>query len=355
MKLTEKYFNKLKERKNESIKNIGYMYQLWQRYKEVDKNIAYTIYKRTQRMENCLSYWKWDFYRENKVMNLKIVKRCKDLFCPNCRNVSMYKAIKNFYRYFFQLIERGFMPCLMTLTVPNIKREYLKEEIENINNAFIQLWRWLYRPFKENGKYGGGYKDRLFDAVGAVKAVEVTVQKSDWDYFNLHLHVMIFIDGYSENYFIKHIPGGYQRRTNSYIFYSDADTFIQKLWTMAYGGKKIFEFCDVSDNWEDNYICDIRELSIDGGLYEVFKYCFKDTDIKSLDIFEDLLFGLKGKRLRQGYGELYNAKLDDYYNDDCIENYLEFKDEIPEVLINKYIDDMNEKYGDYKKVSIHKS
>jgi len=90
-------------------------------------------------------------------------------------------------------------------------------------------------------------------------------------------------------------------------------------------------------------------------IFEVFKYCFKDLDIKNQEIFRDLYFGLKRKRLRQGYGELYNVKVDDrnIRDDDCIENYLEFKDEEPEVMAHKYIKDMTEKYGDYRKVSIN--
>jgi len=77
-------------------------------------------------------------------------------------------------------------------------------------------------------------------------------------------------------------------------------------------------------------------------------------DIKSLDIFRDLYFGLKRRRLRQGYGELYNIKVDDadFRSDDCIENYLDFKDEEPETLIHQYIDGMTEKYRDYRKISI---
>jgi len=101
---------------------------------------------------------------------------------------------------------RGFVPYLMTLTVPNIKREFLNEEIDNMNKAFIQLWRWLNKPFTKNGSYCGGCKGRLFEAVGAVKAVEVTVQKSDYNYFNLHFHVIIFIDGYSPFDFNKPFP-----------------------------------------------------------------------------------------------------------------------------------------------------
>jgi len=125
---------------------------------------------------------------------------------------------------------------------------------------------------------------------------------------------------------------------------------------MAYDYKKINEFDNASNDWQDNYICDIRELYMPKGIYEVFKYCFKDLDINNQEIFKDLYFGLKRKRLRQGYGELYNVKVDDVYirNEDCIENYLEFKDEEPEIVASRCISDMTEKYGYYKKISIRK-
>lgn len=76
-----------------------------------------------------------------------------------------------------------------------------------------------------------------------------------------------------------------------------------------------------------------------------------DLDIINQEIFRDLYFGLKRKRLRQGYGELYNVKVDDMdmRDEDCIENYLEYKDEEPQIVANKYIRDMTEKYRDWKK------
>jgi len=90
-------------------------------------------------------------------------------------------------------------------------------------------------------------------------------------------------------------------------------------------------------------------------IFKVFKYCFKDLDIKNQEIFKDLYFGLKRKRLRQGYGELYNVKVDDMnIESDEIKKYLEFKDEEPEVVANRYIEDMTEKYGGYKKISFLK-
>ena len=344
----------MKKKKDSALNNARYFYALSCKYIEKDKNVGYTLYRRAERMMNCLNYWEWNMYKKNKLLNLKKVNRCKDIFCPNCRTVSMYKAIRNLSSHFNRLMMYGYMPYLMTLTVPNIKREYLSEEIDNMNRAFAKLWKWLFKPYIKNGVYYGSYKDRIFDAKGAVKNIEITVQKSDNNFFNLHFHVIIFIDKYSENDFNKYIDGGYQYRSNSLIYYSDADIFIQKLWKMAYDNKVISEFGDVSDNWEDNYICDIRELNMPMGIFEVFKYCFKDIDIKNIDMFEDLCFGLKRKRLRQGYGELYNVKLEENESDDCIENYLEFKDELPETLIHQYIDDMTDKYRDYKKVSIYK-
>lgn len=94
------------------------------------------------------------------------------------------------------------------------------------------------------------------------------------------------------------------------------------------------------------------------GIYEIFKYFFKDLDINNQGIFRDLYFGLKRKRLRQGYGLLHNIKVDDrdIVDDelkDDISNYLEFKDELPLISVNNFRDNF-EKDRDYKKVSISK-
>lgn len=41
-------------------------------------------------------------------------------------------------------------------------------------------------------------------------------------------------------------------------------------------------------------------------------------------------------------------------SDDDIKNYLEFKDEEPQVIAHRYISDMTEKYRDYRKISLHR-
>ncbi|MHB8276552.1 MAG: hypothetical protein ACYDIA_02720 [Candidatus Humimicrobiaceae bacterium] len=84
-------------------------------------------------------------------------------------------------------------------------------------------------------------------------------------------------------------------------------------------------------------------------------------------MFRHLFFGLRDKRLRQGYGLLYNFNTDDDdlykrvhiirdYNDhNDIKDYLEDKDEEPVKLAGKCIKDMTEKYREYKKISIFKN
>ena len=356
----DNFFIEAENKKEIAKKNIDFFYILSNEYKKNNRKLfAYTLYKRAERIKNCLNHWESDLYKKNGLLTVKKVYRCKDMFCPNCRTQNVGKAIFKFYPITEKMKICGYNPYLMTLTVPNVELVNLSDEIKIMNKAFKQLWRWLYKPFYKNGSYYGGYKERMFDCIGAVKALEVTVQKSNSNFFHVHFHVIVFLDKVNDDLFFKDIPGGYQYRTESYIYYSQADVLLQKLWKMAYDAKTINEFGNASDDWHDNYICDIRELKMPYGIFEVFKYCFKDIDIKNLEIFKYMFFGLKGKRQRQGYGRLYNIKIDDKdLNDDensadDISNYLEYKDEIP-VAINNNLKEMTEKYGGYKKISIYK-
>jgi len=58
----------------------------------------------------------------------------------------------------------------------------------------------------------------------------------------------------------------------------------------------------------------------------------------------------KEKEVKTGIWEIDNKGIID---DDCIGNYLEFKDRESEALTNKYIEDMTQMYRDYKKISIY--
>ncbi len=356
MELKKDYFLKLKQKKSVAEKNSYYFNSIAKKVKsnKYEKN---RLENRAERIRNCLEYWLWDKYEKNKVLDLKSVSRCKDLFCPNCRMFAVSNAIVNFRPFFKKQLILGRRPYLMTLTIPNEKGERLAKTIEKMNKAFYTFWRWLYYPVSMKDSSKIGFKNRLFDSTGAVKVLEVTTQKNDYNYFHVHFHVILFLENEFKGYFIKDRPGGYQIRSEKYIYYSEADTFIQKLWKLAFDNIKIKEFKNLRDDWQSNYICDIRELEIPGGLYEVFKYCFKDVDIKNIIVFQNLYDGLRNKRLRQGYGELFglnkleaNFKKDIYEENDDIENYLKFPEE-PENYYASAILDMVNDCKDYVKVS----
>jgi len=102
----------------------------------------------------------------------------------------------------------------------------------------------------------------------------------------------------------------------------------------------------------------MTEINGISGFYEVFKYCFKDIDIKNYDIFKCLVLGLRNKRIRQGYGFLQGLKIDDRdiiddEKKEDIKDYLEFKDEKPIISANNFRDNFV-KDLDYKKISISK-
>ena len=200
--------------------NAAYIERLGvDKIKEYGKDFKRRMNKRSKRMLSCLSYWKWDKYEANKVLDLQRVFRCKDLFCPNCRTWNAAKSIMNFNPYFRDLLAKGFCPYFLTLTVPNVKGDFLAGEIDKLNQAFRKLWRWLSYNNVE------GYKNRLFDAVVAIRALELTVNESRYD-VNVHIHVIIFLINDNKNDFYKRIPGGYRKKSNECIYYSNADIFI---------------------------------------------------------------------------------------------------------------------------------
>lgn len=357
MKLKNDYFIKLKVKKDIANLNACYLEKLGNEIKKNDYYGYLSLIKRAERIRNCLSYWEWDRYNKNKVLDLVRVSRCKDLFCPNCRMFSVSRALVNFQPFFKKQVILGRRPFLLTLTIPNEKAEELRNTINRLNKGFYTLWRWLYYPVSKKDSSIMGFKNRLFDVRGAVKVLELTVQKSDYNYFHVHIHAIVFLNNLFEGDFIKDIPGGYQKKTGRFIYYSKADIFIQKLWRLAFDNENIKEFNNLSDDWQSNYICDIRELEIPNGLYEVFKYCFKDSDIKDYDVFKNIFYGLRGKRIRQGYGELLglnklesNFKKDDYVDNDRVEDYLKFSED-PERYYSNIILGVVNDFKEYTKVS----
>lgn len=319
--------------------------------------------KKNQYLNECLSFFNWDKYEINKILDLKTLNRCKDRFCPNCKCVAINQAIADFMPQHNYLLNLGYKPFLLTLTVPNVNGDLLESTIKKMNKAFSKFNVWMSKSIESRRGFNGRYCS--FD--GIIKVLEVTVQKDDHTMYHPHFHCIVYSNNLIFDDWPKKYKGPYSKKYDQYIFYSDFDIQISKLWYFAYNDLNIkgypsYKVIDRDSMIYDSvngypvYLCDIRPFN-DGGFYEVFKYTFKDSDIYGLDNFRTLFFALEGKRLRQGYGLLYGLRLDDDElnfdkEKENIENYLIIdKKEKPEVIITRDLKCLNTDYINYRKIS----
>ena len=164
MELKEDYFIRLKTKKQIALRNAGYIKMLSD--DDDNKFKKDLLLRRSERIRECLNYWEWARYDKSKIMDLLKVSRCKDIYCPNCRAFGLGKFLaKNIH--IFQENIKFYNPYMITLTVPNVFGSELKSKIENMNKSFVSFWR------KISNKDKNGYKDRLFDCVGAIKSASL--------------------------------------------------------------------------------------------------------------------------------------------------------------------------------------
>lgn len=317
----------------------GYFYRLHlekgNKFKKVYLNLS-------ENVRNCLSYWLWDVYRENKVMDLQKVTCCHNKFCSNCRKFDLSRAMNNLSPHFQDLILNGYYPFLVTLTIPNCEGIDLKVVLDRMQTAFKKFYNWFSCDDNK------GFKKRYMKFGAAVRCVEVTYNSSS-NMYHPHYHVLVFSKDYNVVDFDKKYEGEWSNNRQSLNMYSDVDFQIRKLWTIAYDNKTLKDF----DNLDVIYIGEIREMD-DRGIYEVMKYAFKDTDICNYYVFRDLYFSLYKRKIRQGYGLLYNVKLErestGKYQE--LEDYLTVNnEELPSELATYNLETLYSTYSNYIKIS----
>lgn len=319
-----------------------------------DELVAYSerLKGRADRISCCLNLWQWDMYRKNKLMDLQRVNRClNNRFCPNCRKWDLVGAIHNLRKPLNKLLLEGYYPYLVTLTVPNVDGKELRRTIEKMNKTFRKLFGAYSYSLIGNTK---GFQDRLMEFQGALKVLEITYN-AESNTYHPHFHCMFFSMDYDESLFVKETPGEWSNKRQSYNFYSDIDFQIMKLWTMYYKGIRLNVNNYSNFQLGDCYLCDIREMD-SSGIVEVLKYTFKDTDIVSYDVFKNLVIALDKKRIRQGYGLLYNLKLEGDAEGEVLslEDYLTEEEE-PENLLTHEIRELLTDYKEYRKISRRKA
>lgn len=352
MDFTNDVLKEIKDKKQHNIVYSKYYYRLAKEYQKLGLHNRFnTIFRKHNRIHDCMNLWDWDIYKKNKLMDLQRVNRCMDnRFCPNCRKFNLASAIHNISPSFKSLIDEGYYPYLLTLTIPNVEGIALRDTIDKLNKSFKKFYELFYRTDRH------GFKDKLITFEAALKVLEITVNNNTGTY-HPHFHIMLFSKEYDKSIFEKKYKGPWSNNRQAYSYYSDIDFQIMKLWKLCYDGiscSKI-NYDNLDNRWQDLYLCDIRELDTHG-IYEVLKYTFKDTDIKNYDNFKFIFLALEGKRIRQGYGKLYNLKLEEEVDGEKLElsEFLE-KKENPEKIITREINELLTVYHGYKKISRFKA
>ena len=333
--------------------NIVYSKYFYRLSKELspDSGRVRTLERKSDRINDCLNLWLWDVYHKNRIMDLQRVNRCWDnRFCPNCKKLNLSSAIHNFSPHFKKLLDEGYNPYLLTLTIPNVSGDKLRETITIMNKAFRKFFNLF--NYDLNGTTQKGFSERLIKFDAAYKVLEITCNNQTNTY-HPHLHIIMFSKEYKPIHFEKVYPGPYRKKSQSYTKLSEMDIHIMQLWKMCFDGIRLSKnnFESMSTDWIDLYLCDIREMD-SSGIYEVMKYTFKDTDIQNYYNFKDIFLSLENKRIRQGYGLLYNVKCEEEDGEkQLLDEFMNDKEESPDKLLTRSINELITVYKDYTKIS----
>jgi len=251
------------------------------------------------------------------------------------------RALNNLELPFKDLVLKGYNPFLITLTVPNCSGDDLSFVIDKLQRSFNRF----YKFFSLNDKNAYSNRYMRFDA--CIRCLEITYNLMT-NMYHPHYHCLVFSLDYNPVLFDKKYVGEWSNKRQSYNMYSDIDMQIRELWTISYNGLTLRDI----KNLETKLICDIRECD-DKGVFEVMKYSIKDTDIVNYDVFKNLYFGLYNRRIRQGYGLLYNLKLENESTgkEQDLEQYLKIK-EFPSQLVTTDMKTLYKStYSNYIKLS----
>lgn len=348
MDFSNEVLDKMDKKKKEfNSQYSDYYYGMFEEF----KNKKYLT--RSNHINDCLNLWLWDKYEQNKLLDLKKVNRCKNnRFCPNCKLLDISKFIHEFKQYYKELIPQGYKAYMLTLTVPSVPGIDLRATIDKLNSTFRKL---IYKFTYDDKK---GYSERYFKVDGGVKVLEITF--NEFNGFHPHFHCVLLIkDKINISLLEKNIKGKWSNKRQCFNMKSRVDVQIGKLWSMLwYGDKMTNENINniVYDPKETYYKNNKKCLEVDfveldeKGIYEVFKYTFKDSDVKNYYVFKTLVQALENKRIRQGFGILLNMKCENSEIGEAQDLILEIE-ENPVSLLTYEINELITTYRDYKKIS----
>lgn len=324
-----------------------------------------SYFNRGDRISSCCNLWLWDKYEKNKLLDLKRLNRCKNSrFCPNCKMLNVAKFIHEF-KAKIPILE-DYDLFLLTLTVPseNCDGVGLSDMITKIYGKFQKLVRKFSADLlTPTGKVSSqALQERFVTFAGGVRVLEVTYSRAAGFHPHLHCVVAIRKGSYNADFLRKIYKGKYSRKSKSFNYKSDIDKQIGKAWTMLWYGLNFRKWDSVAYDINDTYVkidgvmTEYKNLEVDftpmddGGIFEVFKYTFKSSDVTSFNVFKVLVDGLAYKRIRQGFGILYDLKCDDDNDGEYQDLKLTVEEEPIEILTREF-DELLTTFSDYRKVS----
>ena len=336
-------------------KNYKYGDYFYRMHKEFETK---SYFNRSNEIKGCLNYWLWDKYELNKLLDLNKVNRCKSRFCPNCKQYDVSKFIHKF-RGIIENEMQDYNFYFLTLTIPSVSASELEDTLLRLNKSFARF-KELYSYPKltpAGNKSKKAYQDRLIDIAGGIRVLEITYNYKNGYHPHYHIFVMTKEPIPYDIMQKKHIAR-YSTKRKQIDFKSDLEKQISRVWSEIWYNTKIDDkqyqlnktYFDEANKYKVLEV-DFREFD-EKGIYETIKYTVKDSDIVNYDVFKTLYFALFGKRIRQGFGVLYNLQVDDS-DLECgqeQELILEFVEE-PKKLVTKNITELLTTYKDYKKIA----
>ncbi len=261
-------------------------------------------------IKSCFKMFEIDFYKKQKVKDIRKVNLCHDKFCINCQNMaSQLRYVK--YKPKLDELLNDYNIYHVVFTVPNCSDIMLKHTLERMNNCFARFIRFFQLSKKIKGldfkKYG---------YAGAIKAFEIVVNEEGFLLdFHPHFHCLFVLDKkfyekgqYLNKFSFKRSEIKNDRRIkDSKRFFTEFEILLQKMWYCLFNDIKLTK--DNIENVDLGYSCYAQRVSSD--YKDVFKYSMKGMyDPKSsrfmysYKTFKTLYEAIHRKKVIQGYGIL---------------------------------------------------
>ncbi|MDI6680311.1 protein rep [Bacillus wiedmannii] len=295
-----------KDHMKKVVKNIEYNSVIYDYYQRLLMNVddikVEKVLKQAKRLEDCNRFWLLDRYDKARIKDFKKTNLCNDKFCNNCKKVKQAQRMAKFIPLIRPYRKDMYQ---ITLTVPNVKGDNLKETIEGMFKSFGTLIRYM-----KGAKKIKGIDFEKWGFEGAIRSLEITFNN---DEYHPHLHALFVLKGDMNS--SKHIMNTYSHdRYNKEVkrLFTDEEVLIQKIWKLLNTGKTVTK--KAVESMKLGYSCTIDKFDEDDFL-ELFKYMTKstseDNSILTYEQFETLYYTLFKTRQIQGYGCFYGLKDED--------------------------------------------